>query len=101
MLAYNEFKLTYSKKFPFNKVLLIYLLTDRWDSLRSQRLEMDGHRCRLCNSPAECVHHRSYPKILGEETVDDLTSLCERCHRKFHGFAVVDDDEVERAISGF
>jgi hypothetical protein len=33
---------------------------------------------------AETVHHRRYPQVFGKETVDDLVSLCFRCHKNFH-----------------
>lgn len=62
-----------------------YLLTNRWLlELRPQRLNVDNHRCRLCNESANYVHHRVYPEVLGTETIDDLTSLCDTCHVNFH-----------------
>lgn len=62
----------------------MYLLTDRWEELREARLALDKHRCKMCNEPAQCVHHPFYPEVLGEETVDDLISLCNQCHKNFH-----------------
>lgn len=61
-----------------------YQQTDRWESLREERLVLDQHRCRMCNDPANCVHHRLYPEVYGEESVNDLTSLCNHCHEHFH-----------------
>lgn len=66
------------------KIYWAYQQTDRWQELRQARLELDKHRCRLCNAPATCVHHCRYPEIFGEETIDDLTSLCDRCHNNYH-----------------
>jgi hypothetical protein len=61
-----------------------YLKSPRWEYLRQETLERDGRKCRLCNSSEYLnVHHRKYPKNWGEETVDDLTTLCQRCHEKF------------------
>lgn len=73
------------------QIFSMYLLTDRWESLRFKRLEIDNHRCRMCNDTAECVHHRVYPNQLGLETIDDLTSLCNRCHENFHKPPMLDD----------
>ena len=66
------------------KIYYLYLKTDRWQELRNARMELDNHRCRMCDVLATCVHHRRYPDILGEETVDDLTSLCTVHHEHFH-----------------
>lgn len=47
-------------------------------------LERDGRRCRLCNSKERLeVHHRTY-KRRGNEKLDDLTTLCHRCHATYH-----------------
>ncbi len=61
-----------------------YLASPRWVELREYALERDGRRCRICNSSKFVqVHHRKYPKNWGEETVEDLTSLCDDCHGLF------------------
>jgi 5-methylcytosine-specific restriction endonuclease McrA len=62
-----------------------YLDSPTWRCKRSQALARDGFRCRICNSDkSPTVHHRKYPKILGTEAVEDLTTLCSRCHDLFH-----------------
>ena len=62
-----------------------YLESVTWRCKRSLALARDGFRCRICNSEkAVVVHHRKYPKILGTEPVEDLTTLCSRCHDLFH-----------------
>ena len=71
-------------KFSSKQVYQEYLRTDRWKELRLERLDIDGLRCRMCDDDATCVHHRWYPDVLGEETVDDLTSLCHHCHDAYH-----------------
>jgi len=45
---------------------------------------MDRSECVLCGEPAAVAHHRRYPDVLGKETVDDLVSLCARCHENYH-----------------
>ncbi len=62
-----------------------YLRTDHWQKLRKAVLKRDGDRCSLCNAADGLhVHHRSYDR-LGRESLDDLTTLCDRCHGTFHG----------------
>jgi 5-methylcytosine-specific restriction endonuclease McrA len=58
-----------------------YLKSARWRELREQAVVRDLGRCRTCNTTEELeVHHRRYPAIWGEETVEDLTTLCRTCH---------------------
>lgn len=59
---------------------LEYLQSPEWAEIRRKRHEIDGWRCRLCNTQddLEC-HHRTYER-LGREDVNDLTTLCRRCH---------------------
>jgi hypothetical protein len=60
-----------------------YLHSDTWKRLRREALERDGRRCRLCNANTNLhVHHRYYPEVLGTETIDALTTLCQRCHEE-------------------
>jgi len=61
-----------------------YLQTEEWKNLRRMRLKMDNGECMMCCKPAEHVHHRRYPGILGTEKLDALISLCADCHGKFH-----------------
>lgn len=59
-----------------------------WDEARRQRLEIDGHRCRMCNAPNEVIalqaHHRTYERKGCENVQDDLTMVCTDCHNLFH-----------------
>jgi 5-methylcytosine-specific restriction endonuclease McrA len=60
-----------------------FLKSDHWKNLRQQTLERDRHRCRICDH--DCIqnleiHHRRYPATFGDETIDDLTTLCRYCH---------------------
>jgi 5-methylcytosine-specific restriction endonuclease McrA len=61
-----------------------YLESAAWLALRERAIERDGRRCRLCNGQRELqVHHRTYERI-GHERLDDLTTLCRRCHKRYH-----------------
>jgi 5-methylcytosine-specific restriction endonuclease McrA len=62
-----------------------YLRSPVWQRKRQQALQRDGYRCRVCDSADQLhVHHRRYPRVLGTETLDDLTVLCSRCHALAH-----------------
>ena len=69
----------------------IYLQSPAWKGKREQAMNRDDHRCASCNNSAEVVHHKTYDNI-GKEPLDDLTSLCDRCHEEFHESREVDND---------
>lgn len=57
-----------------------YLRTTAWRNLSTAVKERDGYRCKLCGSRDELeVHHKTYERI-GREDLDDLVTLCHRCH---------------------
>ena len=61
-----------------------YLRSPEWQELRKAALKRAGGRCQVCNNPERLeVHHRTYERIF-EETLDDLTVLCRRCHETHH-----------------
>jgi hypothetical protein len=47
---------------------------------RQQRLRLDHGLCVLCKSPATTVQHITYRRAGGDETPEDLRSLCRLCH---------------------
>ena len=51
---------------------------------RKVRLKSDHHLCVFCKSPlfgrGATVHHITYRRAGGDETLDDLRSLCRLCH---------------------
>lgn len=67
-----------------------YLLGAHWKDQRLQALAAARNRCQICNSPSDLqVHHRTYERV-GHESTGDLTVLCGRCHRAFHGQSQVE-----------
>ncbi|GMV38185.1 MAG: hypothetical protein AMXMBFR61_26930 [Fimbriimonadales bacterium] len=52
----------------------------RYLSARAARLEADYHLCVFCKAPATTVQHVTYGRAGGNETHDDLRSLCRLCH---------------------
>lgn len=60
-----------------------YLLSPWWRGLRAKVLMRDLV-CQRCSSAEGLqVHHVAYVR-LGAESLDDLTTLCSRCHRALH-----------------
>ena len=57
-----------------------YLRSQEWRELREQALGRDGGRCMDCGAYATEVHHRFYPRHIGETELDHLISLCRSCH---------------------
>lgn len=47
---------------------------------RAERLQADYGLCVFCKSPATTVQHVTYRRAGGNETLDDLRSLCRLCH---------------------
>lgn len=61
-----------------------YLQTAEWRERAEGAKVRAGWRCQLCNSGGELhAHHRTYERR-GAELDEDLTVLCESCHRAFH-----------------
>lgn len=56
-----------------------YLCSEKWNTKRSQRLDIDNGICQLCGEKATHVHHLNYDSLC-DENVDYLRSLCEYCH---------------------
>ena len=67
-----------------------YLRTQHWKRKRAEAIGRAKCRCQLCNQgpmdgvPLE-VHHRTYERR-GTEAPEDLTVLCLRHHKAFHGY---------------
>jgi 5-methylcytosine-specific restriction endonuclease McrA len=62
----------------------------RFNGLREERLQLDGHRCQLCGATEKLVMHhlnehggsRSKPDHVS--TIEDLLTLCRKCHINLH-----------------
>ena len=60
-----------------------YLTSDKWKAMRIKALERAKYRCQVCNSASKLqVHHRVY-RGFGNEKPEDLTVLCEKCHKLY------------------
>ena len=69
------------RKMPY----LDYLQTPEWRMRRKGAFRRARYRCQLCNIGGVRLnaHHRTYENK-GQELPEDLTVLCEECHKQHH-----------------
>ncbi|RLG19529.1 hypothetical protein DRN74_06725 [Candidatus Micrarchaeota archaeon] len=62
------------------------LYPDNWDELRRACYARDGYRCQQCGATNVRLHaHHIIPLSQGgTNTLDNLITLCEECHAKYH-----------------
>lgn len=61
-----------------------YLNSPEWQTKRQAVLYRDNYCCRVCKSNVNLqVHHIHYTS-LGNEPLEDLVTLCEKCHQRLH-----------------
>ena len=58
-----------------------------WQRVRLQALERDGFICQECHERKEFmeVHHKIPRKMGGLDILDNLITLCRKCHFHLHG----------------
>jgi len=72
-----------NKVLSWKQVYTLFLQSKRWKNLRKAVLRRDDWCCVECKSKYLLqVDHLKYPEILGEESLDDLKTLCLECHAK-------------------
>ena len=68
----------------------VYINSKEWKEKAAQAKAAAGGRCQLCNrSKNLVVHHRQYPRQLGDEPLSYLTVLCKDCHNLFHKYRTI------------
>lgn len=68
-----------------------YLNSPEWEQVQERRLKLDGFQCTECSCTKELeAHHLTYER-LGCEDIEDLRTLCVRCHNDKHYFAKRED----------
>ena len=61
-----------------------WVLSPAWRRIRNAKLKDSGYKCELCGSAKNLqVHHITYEHI-GDEPLDDLLTVCNKCHKKLH-----------------
>ena len=71
--------------FPMTKEqYAAYLKSAKWRSLREKIFKRDKYKCTDCSGKHNLhVHHLTYERV-GEELLEDLKTLCRKCHEKQH-----------------
>jgi 5-methylcytosine-specific restriction endonuclease McrA len=58
---------------------------DSYRQLCLEVLQRDGWRCQSCGSLEHLqIHHKKFRSRFGDDSEDNLITLCVRCHRSFH-----------------
>ena len=74
-----------------------YINSDEWRNRRKRILLRDGFKCQMCGKAIQLeVHHIRYPDVYGQESDDDLITLCDSCHRTIHAR----DKEIKEKMQG-
>jgi 5-methylcytosine-specific restriction endonuclease McrA len=59
-----------------------------YEHLRERVLRRDGWRCQFCGSRTNLeVHHQTFRSQSGEDTEQNLITLCANCHSLMHSIA--------------
>ena len=82
-----RFKQAEGNKQEWHKTYQDYLKSDVWAEKRKQILSRANGRCESCGVIVVTdslldIHHFTYDRVGGRETMDDLKALCYSCHKK-------------------
>jgi 5-methylcytosine-specific restriction endonuclease McrA len=56
-----------------------------YERLRAQVLRRDGWRCQICGSSLNLeVHHKDFRSKGGDDSEENLITLCAKCHSQVH-----------------
>jgi len=68
------------------KQVPVRLATRDYEELRKRVLRRDGWRCQFCGSMTNLeLHHQQFRSHSGEDTEDNLITLCTDCHCQWQG----------------
>ena len=60
-----------------------------YEALRQLVLRRDGWRCQSCGTMANLeVHHRQFRSHSGDDSEENLITLCSNCHACVHSHAL-------------
>jgi len=58
----------------------------QYSELHRAILQRDGWRCQVCGKRSNLeVHHQQFRNRSGEDTEENLITLCHNCHSAEHG----------------
>jgi 5-methylcytosine-specific restriction endonuclease McrA len=56
-----------------------------YETLRQQVLRRDGWRCQSCGTMSNLeVHHKEFRSHAGDDSEENLITLCSACHAGIH-----------------
>ena len=56
-----------------------------YETLRQRVLRRDGWRCQSCGTMSNLeIHHKQFRSHSGEDSEENLITLCIRCHAGIH-----------------
>jgi len=59
-----------------------------YEQLRQTILKRDNWRCQFCGSIRNLqVHHKTFRSHLGDDSEENLITLCHRCHGRQHAIS--------------
>ncbi len=65
----------------------LQLESEPYEQLRHQVLRRDGWRCQSCGSMSNLeVHHKELRSRSGDDSEQNLITLCSKCHSIVHGY---------------
>jgi 5-methylcytosine-specific restriction endonuclease McrA len=67
------------------KRVRLRLDTEQYDTLRYLVLRRDGWRCQSCGTMSNLeVHHKDFRSHSGDDSNQNLITLCTACHARVH-----------------
>ncbi len=67
------------------KPLLVRLDCQQYEQLHQGIMRRDGWRCQLCGALSQLqVHHLRFRSQSGEDSEENLMTLCHNCHATIH-----------------
>jgi 5-methylcytosine-specific restriction endonuclease McrA len=59
---------------------------ESYETLRQQVLRRDSWRCQWCGAMSNLeVHHKQFRSQSGQDSEENLITLCSECHSSVHG----------------
>jgi len=81
-----------NKKSKTNERKRTKLYTENWDVIRKRVYQRDGYRCVMCGKKGKLHAHHIIPvRISKDNSLNNLVSVCNKCHRKLEevGFKIL------------
>jgi ribosomal protein S27AE len=77
-----------------------FLKSDFWISIREKAVLRDGGKCVRCGSCGHLqAHHKRYPQDWYQTMLEDLETLCRKCHGEEHGYRPNEFEQLYWVVS--